>query len=263
MNLGLQGKTAWVGGASQGLGLAICERLAAEKVHLVMVARTEAILVRQAERLREDHGVHVLPLAGDLSTEADIRRLLQTVSQEMGPVDILVHNTGGPPPGRFMDHGDDAWDQAYEGLLLSTVRLCRGLLPPMQRRGWGRILINTSFAVREPEPKLILSNVFRTGVVALAKTLSREVAEQGITVNCLCPGPFDTERLRVLFAAQAEATDREVADVRAQWEARVPQRRLLQPQEMGDLVAFLASDRAQGITGTTIPLDGGLLHGLF
>ncbi len=263
MNRGLEGKTAWVGGASRGLGRAICERLAAERVHLVMVARTEDALIRQAGRLRDQHGVQVLPLAGDLSTEKDVQRLLRKTLQETDGVDILVHNTGGPPPGRFMDHGDDAWNQAYEGLLLSTIRLCRGLLPRMQQRGWGRILINTSFAVREPEPNLILSNVFRTGVVALAKTLAREVAAEGITVNCLCPGPFDTERLRALFAAQAGDTHREVADVRAEWESRVPQGRLLQPEELGDLVAFLASESARGITGTTIPVDGGLLHGLF
>jgi 3-oxoacyl-[acyl-carrier protein] reductase len=263
MDLEITNKVAWVGGASQGLGLAVCERLAAQQVRLAMVARGEERLVQEASRLRSQYGIQVLAIAADQSRADEIARISRTVRREMGLVDILVHNTGGPPPGAFLTQDDAAWQGAYEGLLMSVVRACREVLPSMTDRGWGRIILNTSFTVREPEPNLILSNVFRTGVVALAKTLSREVAGQGVTVNCVLPGPFDTERLRCLFEAQAQSTGRTREEVRAEWQSRVPLGRLLEPQELGDLVTFLASDRASGITGTAIPIDGGLLHESF
>jgi 3-oxoacyl-[acyl-carrier protein] reductase len=133
----------------------------------------------------------------------------------------------------------------------------------MQKRGWGRIVINTSFTVKEPAPRLILSNVFRTGVVALAKTLSAEVARDGTTINCVCPGAFDTNRLRSIFEEQAMATNRVPEDIQKEWESRIPIGRILQPEELAALVAYLVSELAGGITGGTFPIEGGMLHGLF
>lgn len=262
MELGIRGKTAWVGGASRGLGLAICERLAAEGVNLVMASRGSEELIAVSDQLARDCGIDTLALPGDQSRDDDIKTMLRTAAKRFGAVDILVHNTGGPPPGLFLDHEDGAWELAFEELLMSVVRLCRGVLPGMQERGWGRIVVNTSFTVKEPAPRLILSNVFRTAVVALAKTLSREVAAEGITVNCVCPGAFNTQRLKTIFEKQAKATIQTPEQIEEAWISRIPVGRILDPQELADLVAFLVSDLAGGITGTSVPIDGGMLHGL-
>lgn len=263
MDLGVRGKTALVGGASRGLGFAICERLAAEGTNLVMISRGADELALARERLVNEYGIQVLACPGDQSREDDINKILESTLQRFGTIDILVHNTGGPPPGLFLDHEDAAWASAFEGLLMSVVRLCRGVLTGMQKRGWGRIVINTSFTVKEPAPRLILSNVFRTAVVALAKTLSNEVAAGGITVNCVCPGAFDTSRLHAIFKEQARVSGQTTENIQAEWESRIPLGRILQPEELANLVAFLVSDLASGITGTSVPIEGGMLHGLF
>jgi 3-oxoacyl-[acyl-carrier protein] reductase len=263
MDLGLRGKTALVGGASQGLGLAVCERLAGEGTNLIMVARNLAKLSGESNRLSETYGVQAMAIACDQSNKVEIERAVNSGIGRFGGIDILVHNTGGPPPGLFADHDDTAWGSAFEALLLSVVRLCRGVLPSMESARWGRIIINTSFTVKEPAPRLILSNVFRTGVVALAKTLSREVAGRGITINCVCPGAFDTDRLRSIFEQEARAARVAPDDVRSQWISRIPIGRMLQPEELASLVAYLCSDLAGGITGASFPMEGGMLHGLF
>lgn len=263
MDLGIAGKTALVGGASRGLGLAICRALAAEGVRLVMVSRGEGALKAAAYDMEREYGVTVEAISADLSQRTDIDRLLERVTTQDVGIDILVHNTGGPPSGDFLDHDDDAWSAAFDGLLMSVVRMCRGLLPGMKSRGWGRVLINTSFTVKEPAPRLILSNVFRTGVIALAKSLSREVAADGITVNTVCPGAFDTDRLQSIFNEQARASGRTVEQVQQEWASRIPIGRILQPKELADLVAFLVSDLAGGVTGSSFPIEGGMLHGLF
>jgi 3-oxoacyl-[acyl-carrier protein] reductase len=263
MDLGIRGKTALVGGASRGLGFAICESLAAEGANLVMVSRDIEALSLASERLAKQHGIQTLAVSGNQSKANDINKILEKALQRFGVIDILVHNTGGPPPGLFLDHEDGAWESAFKGLLMSVVRLCRGVLPGMQTRGWGRIVVNTSFTVKEPAPRLILSNVFRTAVVALAKTLSNEVAAGGVTVNCVCPGAFDTQRLRSIFDEQAHSTGQTAIEVEEEWESRIPIGRILKPKELADLVAFLVSDLAGGITGTSIPIEGGMLHGLF
>jgi len=263
MDLGIRGKTALVGGASRGLGLAICERLAAEGANLVMVSRDIDTLSLASERLAKQHGIQVLAGPGNQSKVDDINKILEMALQRFGTIDILVHNTGGPPPGLFLDHEDAAWASAFEGLLMSVIRMCRGVLPRMKEHGWGRIVINTSFTVKEPAPRLILSNVFRTAVVALAKTLSNEVAAGGVTVNCVCPGAFDTSRLNSIFKEQARVSGQTTEDIQAEWESRIPLGRILQPEELGNLVAFLVSDLAGGITGTSVPIEGGMLHGLF
>jgi 3-oxoacyl-[acyl-carrier protein] reductase len=264
MNLGIRGKTALVGGASRGLGFAVSRCLAEEGAHLILVARDEALLMDAKTSLPADErSRHIWAFPGDLGAKEDVERLLAFAQQKCGGVDILVHNTGGPPPGDFLDHDDGVWDAAYAGLLLSVVRVVRGLLPGMIERGWGRVILNTSFTVREPADRLILSNVFRTAVVALAKTLSRDVASDGVTVNCVCPGAFDTERLGSIFDEQAAAANRSRDEIANEWRERIPIGRFLRPEELGDLVAFLASNLAGGITGSTFPIEGGMLHGLF
>ena len=228
-----------------------------------MVSRGEEALEVAVDAIEKRYETSVMAIPADLSQKHDVDRVLEHVAHRAEGIDILVQNTGGPPPGDFTDHDDVAWSAAFEGLLMSVVRLCRGVLPGMKARGWGRIILNTSFTVKEPAPRLILSNVFRTGVVSLAKTLSREVATDGITVNTVCPGAFDTDRLRSIFEEQAQSTERSIEAVRSDWEERIPIGRILQPKKLADLVAFLASDLAGGITGGSFPIEGGMLRGLF
>jgi 3-oxoacyl-[acyl-carrier protein] reductase len=263
MNPGLEGRVALVGGASRGLGFACARALAREGAAVALAAREEGALSDAAETIAAETGAEAIAVEADLSVGDDIERLVRTVLDRFGRIDVLVHNTGGPPPGLFLDHDDAAWQAAFEGLLLSFVRCCRAVVPVMRERGWGRIIANTSFTVREPAERLALSNALRTAVVSASKTLAREVAGDGITVNCVAPGAFETQRLRSIFAAQATSTERTVEAVRAEWETQIPLGRVSRPEELGALVAFLASEQAASITGACLPVDGGMLHGLF
>ncbi|MCI2424487.1 SDR family oxidoreductase [Candidatus Acetothermia bacterium] len=263
MDLGLAGKVAIIGGGSRGLGKACALRLAQEGVNVAIYARDRDAIEAAAKEIRAAHGVQVLPIAADQSNPAEIERLVTMTQKRFGRIDIAFNNTGGPPPGIFSDHDDEAWEEAFQGLLMSVVRICRAVIPIMRAQGGGRIINNTSFTVKEPADRLILSNVFRVGVIALAKTLSRELASDNILINNVCPGSFDTERMRHLLEQQAAATNRPFDVIKAAWVEKIPIGRLQRPEELADLVVFLASERASGITGTTIPVDGGMLHGLF
>jgi len=262
MDLGLKGRTALVGGASRGLGRAIAERLAAEGANLVLCSRDRSAIEGAAESIASEACAEVLPVAADLSRGEDITRLIETATGTFGAIDILVHNTGGPPSGDFFDHDDAAWQTAFEGLLLSFVRLARGGVPGMRAKKWGRIVTTTSFTVREPAERLALSNALRTAVVSASKTLAREVAADGITVNTVAQGAFATDRLRLLFASQAEARGQTFDEVEAEWISRIPIGRISQPKELAALVAFLCSEAAGSITGACLPIDGGMTHGL-
>ena len=263
MDLGIGGRIAIVGGASRGLGRACATALAVEGACVVICSRDDAALDATAREISDGAGVEVVPIVCDQTRADDIERLVQTVRSRFGRIDVLVNNTGGPPPGAFLDHDDKAWRVAFDGLVMSVVRLCRAVIPSMRERGWGRIITNTSFTVKEPADGLILSNALRAAVVGLSKTLSREVAGDGITVNCVCPGAFDTVRLGAIFESEAAASGRTADEVRATWESRIPIGRISRPEELGALVAFLASERASSITGACLPIEGGMLRGLF
>lgn len=263
MDLGLKGKVAIVGGSSSGLGKACAVALAQEGAKVTICARGEQKLNQTAEEIRENCGTEVLPIVSDLSRYKDIKRLINETMETFGRIDILVNNTGGPPPGGFFDHDDEAWEAAFQRLLMYVVRICRETIPYMKEQGGGRIINNTSFTVKEPLDNIILSNVFRVGVVSLAKTLSRELARYNITVNNVCPGTFDTERIQQLLEDRAATSERTIDEVRAELLANIPAGRMQEPEELAALVVFLASDRASGITGTTIQVDGGMVKGLF
>ena len=263
MDLDLRGKVALVGGSSRGLGYACARRLAEEGAAVVLCARTAEDVERAAQEIQAAAGAETLAVAGDLSTPEGPEHFVHAALDRFGHVDILVHNTGGPPPGDFFSHDDSAWQSAFELLLLSAIRTYRLVLPSMRQRRWGRIVNLTSVTVKEPWTDLILSNVFRTGLVSLAKTLSRELACEGILINNVCPGSFRTERSRELLTRRAEESGRTLEEVTAEAASEVPIGRIGEPQELANLVAFLCSEPASYITGVTIQVDGGRVKSLF
>jgi 3-oxoacyl-[acyl-carrier protein] reductase len=191
-----------------------------------------------------------------------VERLVQVVLAEYGRIDVLVNNAGGPPPGTFTDVSDEDWLHAVQLNLMSAVRLTRLVLPGMRERRWGRIINITSVSVKQPMPTLILSNAVRVGVVAMAKTLAGQVAGEGITVNNVCPGSILTDRITQLTQADAQREGISFDEALARRAAAIPMGRIGLPEELAALIAFLASERAAYITGTTIQVDGGAFNGL-
>jgi 3-oxoacyl-[acyl-carrier protein] reductase len=246
MELGLAGRTAVVCGASSGMGLAIADALAAEGANVAMFARRRELLEREAERIGG------LAVRGDLTNPADLRRLVDRTLEAFGGIDILVNNGGGPPRTPAVGLTDEMAEQAVELLLLSAIRLTGLCLAPLERSGHGRIINITSSSVREPIDNLALSNAVRPGVIGWAKTLARELGPKKITVNSIAPGRIETERLAEAYAGGPRAEDLE----------EIPLRRFGSPQEVANVVCFLASDAAGYVTGALIPVDGGLTRGL-
>jgi len=262
MRLGLEGKVALVGGASQGLGWAVAEELAQAGASLVICSRGEERLREAAANLETAWEAPVEAIPADLSTPEGVGRVLEGARAAFGRVDILVTNTGGPPSGPFESHSPEVWRKAVAGNLESVLNLTRGVLPGMKERGWGRILHVTSVAVKQPVDNLILSNSIRAAVTGFARTLANEVAAHGITVNCILPGYTRTSRLDELAADIARREGIPLEEAYARWERQIPAGRLGDPREFAALVAFLASERASYITGTSIPVDGGWVRGL-
>ena len=262
MDLGLEGKTALVGASSRGLGRAVADELAKEGANLVICARTVAPLEETGQWIHDATGAEVVAVPADLSRPEDIDRLIKTAEQDFGKVDILVTNSGGPPPGPFESHSVEAWSDAVEQNLNSVLNLTRAVLPAMKKAGWGRIINITSVAVKQPIDGLILSNAVRAAVTGFAKTLANEVASFGITVNNVMPGFTRTERLDGLAASISKTQGITVEEAFARWEGQSPMGRIGEPSELAALVAFLASERASYITGTSIPVDGGFIQAL-
>ncbi|GBD17201.1 7-alpha-hydroxysteroid dehydrogenase [bacterium HR26] len=262
MDLGLRGKVALVPAASQGLGKAVALAFAREGARLAVCSRRLDAIEATAEEARQ-LGAEVLALAADLTRAEDIANLVQRTVERFGGVDILVTNAGGPPAGRFDDFDDAAWQAGYELTLLSAIRLIRAALPSMRQRGGGVIITMTSSSIKQPISNLILSNVFRAGVAALAKTLADELAPDNIRVNNVVPGRIATERVAQLDQANAARLGVDVETVRQSMLAQIPLRRYGEPEEFADAVVFLASDRASYITGATLQVDGGMIRSLW
>jgi len=246
MDLALKGRTAIVCGASSGIGLGIAEALADEGGNVAMFARRRDLVEREAERLG------ALAVRGDVTVPTDLERLVEKTVEAFGGIDILVHNSGGPPRATALEMDEEKIEAAVQLLLVSAVRLTSLCLPHLERSEQGRIVTVTSSSVREPIDNLALSNAVRPGVVGWSKTLARELGPKGITVNCVAPGRIDTERLREVYPNGPSEADL----------ATIPLRRLGRPAEIGALVAFLCSDRGAYISGATIPVDGGLVRSL-
>lgn len=246
MDLGLTGRTAIVCGASQGIGLAIAEAFAREGTNVAMFARRRKVLETEAERLG------ALAVQGDVTNPQDCERLVKRAVDAFGGVDVLVNNSGGPPRGPALDVDDESLEAAVALLLLSAVRLTNLCLPHLRRSPAGRVINIESSTVKEPADNLALSNAVRPGVVGWARSLSREIGPEGITINTIAPGRIDTERLAEVYPDGPTEADLEP----------IALRRLGRPAEIAEVVCFLASDAGSYVTGTVISVDGGLTRGL-
>jgi 3-oxoacyl-[acyl-carrier protein] reductase len=246
VDLGLKGRAAIVCGASDGIGLAAAESLADEGANVSMFARRRDVLEREAER------IGALAVRGDVRDPRDLENLVERTLEAFGGIDILVNNSGGPPRGTAREADATALEDAVELLLVSAVRLTLLCLPHLERSGHGRVITLASSSVREPIENLALSNAVRPGVVGWMKTLAREVGPSGITVNTIATGRVDTARMREVYPNGPTEEDLKP----------IPLRRLGTTRELGDVVTFLASDRAAYVTGALVPVDGGLTRGL-
>jgi 3-oxoacyl-[acyl-carrier protein] reductase len=247
MDLGIKGKVALVTGGSAGIGLAAAKSLAKEGCDVCVSARNPERLADAVVELQEFGGV-VHAVLADVEDPDAAERVVRETRDVVGPVDILVANAGGPPAGRFVDASMADWELAIQRNLLGTVRLARAVLPEMRARGWGRIVTITSRSAREALDGLALSNSTRSAVAGLVRTLAREVGADGVLVNNVMPGSIDTERLRDLAGREEALAERA---------GSVPLGRIGRPEEVGDVVAFLASERASYMNGVSVLVDGG------
>lgn len=257
MDLGLHGKVAMVAASSKGLGFGIARELAREGARVSIGARSRAGITAAAEALSSETGSEVLPNVLDVSDPDSVVQWMDNTVKAFGAVDKLVVNAGGPPAGTFDHFTDSDWQHAFELTLMSSVRMIRAVLPLMRSAGGGSILAITSVSVKEPIDFLLLSNVMRSGVTSLAKSLSIQLAPENIRMNNLMPGRIDTDRVRSLDAANAAAKEISEEDIKAANESGIPLGRYGTIEEFGRLGAFLLSDAAGYITGQTLAVDGG------
>jgi 3-oxoacyl-[acyl-carrier protein] reductase len=256
VDLQLGGRVALVTGASSGIGEAVALSLAKEGATLALAARRQERLSEVAEAARKLGAPTVRTFHFDQTDDESSIELASDVSSTLGPIDVLIANGGGPKPGTYLQISLDEWDRSYRAILRSTLSLVNETLPGMRAKGWGRIVALTSTSVKEPIPNLVLSNSFRTALVAALKTLSGEVASEGVTINCIATGRILTDRLRQLYDNDEEA-------LRAAAQRDVPMRRPGTPSEFAPLVTFLCGEPASYITGQTIAIDGGYIKSLF
>ncbi|NDE58533.1 MAG: SDR family oxidoreductase [Acidimicrobiia bacterium] len=250
MDLGIVGRRALVTGASSGLGLSTARALAAEGVSVMLVSRDADRLAEAAATVTPAHGASVHVHAADVSDPSAVSTMVRSAHDALGGIDILIANAGGPPPGTFASTPFDAYEAALKLNLLSTVAMCREVVPIMKENGWGRIVAITSTSVREPIEHLILSNTARAGLTGFLKTLAREVAGHGITVNTVQPGLHLTGRLAALYPDPAALA------------STIPAGMVGDPDDFGHVTAFVCSEHARFMTGVSLPLDGGALRGL-
>ncbi len=244
MDLGIKGKVAFVLGGSSGLGLGTAAALRDNGVKVALCGRNREKLDKAAS------GINAFPVQGDVSKREDIIRMINEVKENLGAIDILVTNTGGPPKADFKDTDETMWKEAFGNIFLSAVNAIEQVLPSMETRGWGRIIMLASMTAKEPLKQLILSNSIRAGLLGLSKSISSESAGKGVTINVILPGYIETERLRDL-GLDLEALGK-----------NIPAGRVGRPAELGSLAAFLASKNAGYITGQVIAVDGGFTRGI-
>jgi 3-oxoacyl-[acyl-carrier protein] reductase len=260
MDLGLQGRRALVLGATGGLGFAVAMALAREGADVVASGRNPDRLAEVERRLQDAGAARAVAFPCDLARDAEVDRLAERALAAFGGIDILVNNTGGPPPGPVSAVAPEAWRTHFESMVLSVIRLTGRLLPGMRERRWGRVLTSTTSGVIQPSPDLGISNTLRASLVTWSKTLANEVAAEGVTVNVIVPGRIHTARVDALDRLAAERSGRPLAEVQAERRRTIPMGRYGEPEEYGAVAAFLVSDRASYITGTIVRVDGGYIR---
>jgi 3-oxoacyl-[acyl-carrier protein] reductase len=261
MDLGLKGKIVFVAGASRGLGAATARQLAREGARVAINARHSERLLATADSIRQETGMAVLPVVGDVSLPADIERMIAETVREFGGLDGLITNSGGPQPGRFDDLDDAAWAGATNLMLMSAVRLIRAALPHLRRSQTPAVLTITSYSVKQPIPNLILSNSVRMAVVGLTKSLALELGQEGIRFNSILPASTDTERMTELTADRARRAGTTVEEEVRKQAAASPFGRMATPQEFANVATFLCSPAAAYVTGVMLSVDGGMYKG--
>ncbi len=258
MDLGITGKGALVTGASSGLGFAAAMRLAMEGCELVINSRSEDRLKQAAHKIENATGAKVRRVALDLTPEGNAELVAKRAADQLpNGIDILVSNTGGPPPGLFLDHPKDRFQQTSDLLLHSAVNLTRAVLPIMVERGWGRLIYITSIAAIQPTDDLLLSNTYRAAITGFCKTIANTYGKYSVTANTVCPGYTGTERLNDLAKRRSEASGQSIDDVIHDFAASCPAGRIGKPEELAAAIAFLASTHAAYINGVNLPVDGG------
>jgi 3-oxoacyl-[acyl-carrier protein] reductase len=260
MELGIKDKAALIFGGSKGLGLGCAEALAAEGVRLALFARTAATLAQSSQYLRQQYGVRVLEFACDSADPVALEQAVREAEAELGGCDILLNNTGGPPPSMAAEVTLEHWQKQFEAMVLSVLRATQIVLPGMRTRGWGRVITIASTAVVEPNPQLAISSALRATLSGYAKSLAYQVAAEGVTVNMLLPGQIDTDRTVFLDEVAASRSGKTPAQIRAEKIAGIPAKRYGLTSEFGAVAAFLASQQAAYITGSMIRVDGGVLR---
>lgn len=262
MDLGLRGQAVLVAASSRGIGRATARIFAEEGARVAICSRDAAVLQRTADEIREATGAEVLAVPTNVANADEVARLIDRVVEAFGALNVLVCNAGGPPPGVFDDFGDDAWQAAFDLNFMSTVRMIRGALPHMRRQGGGRIIAIMSSSVKQPIDGLILSNGIRTGVIGLTKTLSQELGKDRITVNVVCPGRILTDRLRSSRVREAERRGVDLDEVLNESRQDIPLGDFGAPEDVGNMIVYLASRQARYVSGQTIVVDGGLVRAL-
>ncbi len=262
MDLGLKNKIALVAASSQGLGRAIAESLAEEGATVIISARDKKILAAAAEEISAKTKGEVVPVPADMSKAKEIEKLVRTVIKKFGTIHILVNNAGGPPVETFDRLSDQSWEKGVQLTMMSAIRLTKAVLPFMQQQHWGRIITVNSITGKQPIQELVISSTLRPGLIGLTRVLATQYAKDGILINTVCPGFILTKRQEEISKVRSAKSKISVEEYFASQTKEIPLGRYGTPQEIGDVVAFLASSRASFITGATISVDGGMMKGL-
>ncbi len=263
MDLGLKDKIAIITASSKGLGKACAVGLAREGTNVVICARNLTELEKAKAEIENNLNNDVLAVQADVTNYDDIKKLVNSTVEKFGTVHILVTNAGGPPAGYFENFSDEDWNNAFNLNFMSAVRLIREVLPFMKPQRWGRIINITSVTVKQPIDNLILSNSIRMSVLGLSKTLALQLAKYNILINNVAPGYTLTDRVKFVLEQKAKDTGKTIEEVKSELAKDIPLGRLAEPEELANLVVFLASERASYITGVTIPVDGGWIKGIY
>jgi len=263
MDFRLNDRVALVAAASRGIGYAAALELAREGARVFLCSRDERRAAEAAERIHNETGANVAGIAADVTNGSDVERFVRLTVERAGRVDICVTNAGGPPATTFDNTDIEMFRQAFELNALSAIRLVKLVLPGMRERKWGRIINVTSISVKQPVDGLLLSNTTRAGLTGWAKTVSNEVAADGVTINNVAPGYTLTERQDELAVARGKALGKSKEEMIEMWAAQTPMQRIAGPEEIAAAITFLASERASYITGVTLQVDGGWTRGLF